>query len=919
MRNGKRIGLVVSAVGLMAGLVCTVLPDAEAPTSAGLSVLSQGNSTFRTGEYVSSTLQPSAVRFGAFGQIGTYQVDGWVYAQPLIQEGVVIGGVSKNVLFIATNNNSLYAFDASSSTLPPIWHRDRSLFGTPFDNSSDDDRFAYGTGASGGRCHPHTMRNGILSTPVIDASTNTIYVVAWKDVGGGPPLSRSTQHVLYAIDTRTGNVLRQVNISGTAPGLGGATIAFNSFMQFQRPGLLLANNNIYVAFGGINDSLPYAGWVFGYVASTFAPVGAPYCTTCKSMTTSATSTCPLNVFPGTTGPCAGCDPSPSPPPNEGGGGIWQAGAGLMADTSGNVYFMTGNGNVDIPTTTSIAAVKLSPNLATATAFFPANRTDLNIADDDLASSGLTYVPAKSPAPAAVIGGGKEGVLYSLNPANMSLVHSLQATFNQEPGSNGFKSHIHGPPVQWSSQRKLFVCGERDYLRRFRLDSTNHLVADGVALSVAPAPIAAGTMPGGELALSVLSTDPAKAIVWMVTRARPWDANTPGGCVGTFSNIFCFHDDVGPGILRAIDANTLKELWHGERSFSMGKFPLFTIGLGKVFVPTFESSVIVYGPCTNCRNPASRMDYDADNVTDMALFDPAITTTYVRRSFTRNVPVPDQRLLNIPIGPPGVIPLSADFDGDGRADVATWDSPNHTLYYFPSGLETINGVFTASQTITPTYGTFVGISFGNGGDIPVPADYDGDGRADVAVRRDTSPDITTYILRSTDGVAVTVPFGNQGDVPIIGDFDGDNRSDVAVRRSSNGTFYVLRSSDGVSTSFPFGNGTDIPVVGDYDGDGKSDFAVWQDALSRVAYVRSSTGAVITVSIGQSGDVPIPGDYDGDGKTDVAIWNGSGAFFKYVSSRSGLTVQVFVNSLPGASSMIPVAQLIKNPGNPDIRGR
>ena len=185
----------------------------------------------------------------------------------------------------------------------------------------------------------------------------------------------------------------------------------------------------------------------------------------------------------------------------------------------------------------------------------------------------------------------------------------------------------------------------------------------------------------------------------------------------------------------------------------------------------------------------------------------------------------------------------------------------------------------------------------------PADFDGDGKTDIAVWR--GPEGNWLIRRSSDNSVQTVQWGSSlapyYDVPVPADYDGDGKADAAVFRRSNATWYVRNSSSGNSTVTQWGLSTDALVPGDYDGDGKADLAVWRGANTNWYILKSSNGQSQITSYGASslGDLPAPGDYDGDGKTDIAVW------------RPGTATWYILRSTTGASLVQPHGQLGDTP--------
>jgi len=222
----------------------------------------------------------------------------------------------------------------------------------------------------------------------------------------------------------------------------------------------------------------------------------------------------------------------------------------------------------------------------------------------------------------------------------------------------------------------------------------------------------------------------------------------------------------------------------------------------------------------------------------------------------------------------------DFDGDGLTDFSLY-RPNT-----PSAGNATWFIQPNSQASTPNYSS---LQFGLNTDVPVPADYDGDGRADIAVWRNSNNRF--YILQSSNNSLRQVVMGQSGDQPVPADYDGDGAADPAVYHAQDSTWQIRQSTDGQVRVQPFGDGTlDVPVRGDYDGDGKFDLAIRRDSSAgdQWGYLRSSDGQVVSFQLQprvQSGDVTVTGDYDADGRTDAAVWRPSNGVWYIRKSSDG----------------------------------
>ena len=222
---------------------------------------------------------------------------------------------------------------------------------------------------------------------------------------------------------------------------------------------------------------------------------------------------------------------------------------------------------------------------------------------------------------------------------------------------------------------------------------------------------------------------------------------------------------------------------------------------------------------------------------------------------------------------------ADYDGDGRTDLAVFR----------------NGVWYIQQS---SNGQIRYEFFGTSGDLPVPGDFNGDGQADIAVFR---PSNGNWYIHYSNPVQpgnvsfTSVHFGQSGDVPVVRDFDGDGKTDITVFRS--GDWYQLLSATNSSFQYThFGLGGDVPVAGDYDGDGKADIAVFRNGIWYA--LTSLDGSVRTTQWGIASDKPVPADYDNDGKTDVGVYRG-GTWYILRSSDNTFSATNF-----GLSTDIPI---------------
>jgi outer membrane protein assembly factor BamB len=554
-------------LGLISIFVCGAMP---AQTSS-VNVLTQHNDNSRTGANLNEVvLTPANVNSAQFGKLYSVAVDGQVYTQPLYVSNLAIPNQGvHNIVYIATMNNSVYALDADSGK--QYW---KENFGPPV-HPCDVEWHNNVT---------HGSSIGILGTPVIDLSTNTLYFVSRNETNYNPSLcnwNSSAQPTgvnqgvftqsLNALDITTGTPKfgSPVKITATYTTSDG-TLTFNPQIQNQRPALTLANGDIYIAWSSHDDLGAYHGWIISYKAENLA----------QDHVYSDTTTGTL-------------------------GGIWQAGQGLTVDSDGNILVSTGNGSFGASASgiiqTGNSFAKLSPALQLLDYFTPSNSAVLNSGDQDLGSAGLLSIPGTT----LVTGGGKQGRLYLVDTNHMGHFNASMDDIQQEFQAifgNGTQ-HIHGTPIYFNSQIAgplIYVWGENDFLRVYSFDASTQLInATPIAMSAMTAPMTNnnGAMPGGFLSIS--ANEQTNGILW---------ASTP------------FKGDASQatteGVLHAFDAVTLKELWNDKENESrdeIGNFAKYvppTIANGKVFVPNFGAlnspdgtgSLTVYGLLSDGTTP-----------------------------------------------------------------------------------------------------------------------------------------------------------------------------------------------------------------------------------------------------------------------------------------------------------------------------
>jgi uncharacterized repeat protein (TIGR01451 family) len=492
-----------------------------------------------------TVLTPANVNTAKFGQLFNYTLDGVADASPLYVANVSIPGQGlHNVVYVATEHDSVYAFDADGRQSSPLWR-------VSFINPTQQITTVPPTDT--GEPSDISPEIGMTGTPVIDPVTNTLYVVAKTKQGTGG--NATYVHRLHALNIATGAekfggpVVIQASVSGTGAGTTGSQVPFISLHENQRAALLLSNGVVYIAFASHGDNQPYHGWLLGYRASDLLRVMA------------------FNTTP-----------------NGEGGGIWQSGDGVAADATGNLYFVTGDGTFDANTGGSDygdSVIKLSPAGVVLDYFTPHDQDVMNSGDLDLGSGGTTLIPDQPGShPHLALSGGKTGTIFMVDRDNLGHYRSgqdqiVQSLVNIFPGGT-FTTGNFKAPVYWNGN--LYFSADADNIKSFQLASL---------LSTAPTSQSSVVpyYPGATLGVS--SNGPTNGILWAIQRV---DLD-PIGQSGVR----------GPGILHAFDATNLGvELYNSDQAPNdrdrldyAAKWAAPLVANGKVFIAT-NGRLMVFG-------------------------------------------------------------------------------------------------------------------------------------------------------------------------------------------------------------------------------------------------------------------------------------------------------------------------------------
>lgn len=541
---------------------------ASFPALAQTNVLTWHNDAARTGQNAGEAiLAPANVNSTRFGLLANVTVDGKVDAQPLYVSALAIGTKRHNVLFVATEHDSVYAIDADTATV--LWQK--SLLGSG--ETTSDAR----------NCDQVTPEIGITATPVIDPNAGphgTLYVIAMsKDALG------NYYHRLHALDLSTaaelsnGPVVVKATYKGTGDGSSNGVVTFDPKQYKERPGLLLLNGNIYTSWGSHCDIRPYAGWMMTFNQTTLAQTGV------------------LDFVPN------GNDAAP-----------WNAGAGPAADASGNVYISLGNGTFDenlnaqgFPSKSdygnAIVKVSLNGNSLTPTDYWTMYNSDAESSvDTDLGSGGLMLLPdvvdASGKTRHLAVNAGKDHNIYVVDRDNMGHYDANNdgTIYQQLTGAL--------PGGEWSSpayfNSHVYYGSVGQNLRSFQV-STAQLVGSGVQTTAATFGYP-GTTP------SVSAYNATNGIVWATENTTPavlhaYDATNLSTELYNTNQAANKRDQFGAG----------------------NKFIVPTVANGKVYVGT-QNSIGIFGFVRQKPAPLPDGDYTLMNgSSQLVLDDPELST------------------------------------------------------------------------------------------------------------------------------------------------------------------------------------------------------------------------------------------------------------------------------------------------------
>ncbi len=534
--NGEQFRVTIAnAAGSVTSSAATLTVN-PSTTASTIDVITYHYDNLRTGQNVNEmTLTPANVKVNTFGKLGEFAADGRVDAQPLLVANLTIPGKgTKNVLYVVTEHDSIYAFDADSITATggiALWQASAFLTG----ESPSDDR----------GCSQVSPEIGITSTPVIDRGRNAIYIVAMSKDSKGNYYQR-----IHALDLTTGKELfgGPTTIQATYPGTGdnssNGSVVFDPKQYKERPGLLEIAGTIYTTWSSHCDHGPYTAWVIAYSADTLAQTNV------------------LNLVP-----------------NGSEGAIWMSGAAPGADASGNIYFIMGNGDFDTTLNSNgfpangdcgncFAKISSAAPLTLLDYFTPLNTVSESDSDTDFGSGGELLLPdvvdGSGNTRHLAVGSGKDANIYVVDRDNMGKFNGNADNIYQLI-TGQLSGGVFSKPSYFNGTVYYGAVG--DSIKAFP-------VVNGL-LATSPSSHSANTFPYPGATPTISASGTTNGIVWVVENASPavlhaYDAT-----------------NLANELYNSNQAST------GADHFSNNKFITPMVVNGKVYVGT-SNSVAVFG-------------------------------------------------------------------------------------------------------------------------------------------------------------------------------------------------------------------------------------------------------------------------------------------------------------------------------------
>ena len=764
-------------------------------------ILTNRGNIARTGLNFNETiLNPTNVGSSSFGLLYNNPVDGEVYAQPLYvsnQQITPTGGQAKvaNVLYVATEHDSLYAFDADTGT--QYWKVSLLPTGESPVQANDPNI----------NCTDLIPEIGITATPVIDrsAGTNgTLFVLSFSTNG------TNYFHRLHAIDLSTGqDRLTPMLIAASVTGTGPAT-TFIAQKQRDRPGLLLLNGIIYTAWSSFCDNPSYAGWIIGYHESDLSQAGV------------------LNV-----------DPNGKPPSNDlpdgSGNGIWQSGNGPAVDSNGNIYVATGNGPFDtnltggFPTNHDFGdtVLKLSATngLSVTDYFTPFDQFGSATADNDLGSGGPMVLPdivdTNGTHHHLLVQAGKDANLYVLDRDNLGKFNSANNSQIYQELQGALPNGVWSSPAYFQDgSGNVFVyygCHGDQPILQFKFDFSNPskpLLGSNPAVTTAHF-----NFPGPTPTISANGT--SNGILWACENNQ----HTPTQAV-----------------LHAWDATNVANELYNSSSLNIGtavKFAVPTVCNGKVFVGT-SNSIAAFGLNTQPPPPPSvAKDFDSDGQADLVLEN---SVDGHRLIWLLHNGVPTGNTIDLgTVDPSWHIGGVGDFLGNGQSDLVFERTDGEHMIWILN-----NGTFQSTITLPVVSGGWHVVGAG---------DFNGDGKADLVWENSNSGRRVIWLMNNgvRTGTISLSTVSTVWHIAGVGDFLGNGQSDLIWENTATGHRVIWLMTNGAHTGTmdlgTVGTVWHIGGTGDFLGNGQADL-VWENTSNgrRVIWLMNKGVRTSTIDLG-----------------------------------------------------------------------